>query len=238
MMAQDALRDTDFCLFLEFSHRGDVVPEAELAALARLCATTPGLARALLHSPGSTSDPYLHDGPSPALAIQLYFTDIAALEAATGQTGHLQEMPCVLPSLAGAEATQQAMLVRHFPVPDARFRTAAGQPHATYLVAYQGVAEDMNAWLSYYIAHHPPIMAKFPGIRQIEICSRLDWCGFLPYRRVDHMQRNKVVFDDAAALTAALNSDVRHEMRRDFANFPKFSGANTHFPTHTRVAAG
>ena len=43
-------------------------------------------------------------------------------------------------------------------------------------------------------------MARFPGIRQIEICTRIDWCGFLPWRRVDHMQRNKVVFDSAAAL--------------------------------------
>lgn len=225
----------EICLFIDFNHPGHDVPAAEMAAVAALCGATPGLSRALLHSPGTTSDPYLHDGPSPALAVQLYFDDIAILEAAAAPGGHLQALPAALPSLDGAAATQQAMLVRRFPVPDPSFRTSPGQAHATYLVAYQGVAEDMNAWLSYYVAHHPPIMARFPGIRQIEICSRLDWCGFLPYPRVEHMQRNKVVFDGAAALTAALNSEVRHEMRRDFVNFPRFSGANTHFLMHTRA---
>jgi len=125
------------------------------------------------------------------------------------------------------------MLTRVFPVPDPQFRTGRGTLPCTYLVAYEGAAQDLNLWLSHYIAHHPPIMARFPGIREIEIYTRLDWCGFLPGRRVDYMQRNKVVFDDAAALTAALNSPVRHEMRADFKNFPPFTGRNSHYPMAT-----
>lgn len=78
-------------------------------------------------------------------------------------------------------------------------------------------------------------MTRFPGIRRVEVCTRIDWCGALPWTRVDHMQRNKVVFDDAAALTAALNSPVRHEMRADFADFPPFTGPVSHFPMTTRV---
>ena len=34
------------------------------------------------------------------------------------------------------------------------------------------------------------------------------------------------------ALTAALNSPVRHEMREDYRQFPPFSGEVTHFPMH------
>jgi hypothetical protein len=48
------------------------------------------------------------------------------------------------------------------------------------------------------------------------------------------MLRNKVVFDDADALTAALNSPVRHDMRADYLRFPAFSGTVTHFPMATR----
>src|SRR5260370_164267 len=81
-----------------------------------------------------------------------------------------------------------------------------------------------------YIAHHPPIMARFPGIREIEISTRVDWCSGLPWPRVECMQRNKVVFDNPAALTAALNSPVRDEMRADFRDFPPFSGKSTHYP--------
>ena len=125
------------------------------------------------------------------------------------------------------------MLVRRYPVPDPIFRTLPGDQPCTYLVAYEGAAEDLTAWLTHYIADHPPIMAKFPGIRQIEIYTCIDWCGGLPWPRVAHMQRNKVVFDNQAALTAALNSPVRHEMRAAFHRFPSFTGPITHFPMAT-----
>jgi hypothetical protein len=108
-----------------------------------------------------------------------------------------------------------------------------GDRPCTYLVAYEGAAEDLTAWLTHYIADHPPIMARFPGIRQIEIYTCIDWCGGLPWPRVTHMQRNKVVFDNQAALTAALNSPVRHEMREAFHRFPSFTGPITHFPMET-----
>jgi uncharacterized protein (TIGR02118 family) len=210
--------------------RGD--NEASPDALRRLddiLGRTPGLAKALIYTPSSTSDPYLNDGAPPTLGLQLDFSHIADLEAACARGGHLQALTSIMP---GADVAQQAMLTRRFPVHDAQFRSP--EPHCTYLVAYEGEAEDANVWLAYYIAHHPPIMARFPGIREIEISTRIDWCGFLPFRRVNYLQRNKVVFDSPEALTAALNSPVRHEMRADFKNFPPYSGANTHFPMLTR----
>jgi uncharacterized protein (TIGR02118 family) len=207
----------------------DPLSEAEDARLVALLRGVHGLSHALVYTPTSTHDPYLDDGPPPALALQLYFHDIADLEAACAADGILQALPRL-----SADVTQQAMLARTYPVDG---DTPAAEPACTYLVAYTGRAEDLNAWLAYYIAHHPPIMRRFPGIRGIEICTRLDWCSFLPCRRVEYMQRNKVVFDSAPALTAALNSPVRHEMREDFRNFPPFSGGNTHFPMVTRTVA-
>ncbi len=215
--------------FAMFRSDNEAPPDA-LRRLEDIIARTPGLAKALLHTPSSTRDPYLNDGPPPVLGLQLDFADIADLEAACKPGGHLQALASIMP---GAEVAEQAMLTRRFPVPDATFRTP--EPHCTYLVAYEGEAEDANVWLAYYIAHHPPIMARFPGIREIEICTRIDWSGFLPFRRVNYLQRNKVVFDSREALTAALNSPVRHEMRADFKNFPPYSGANTHFPMLTRT---
>ncbi len=218
------------CWFALF-HSNDV-GEAEVTWLRRFVAGTPGLAKGLIFTPSTTSDPYLHDGPPPALGLQLYFDDITAMEAALAPQGHLQALSA-REALASADATQQAMLVRRYPVPDPVFRTPPGERPCTYLVAYEGQADDLHAWHAYYIASHPPIMARFPGIREIEIYTRIDWCGFLPWRRVDHMQRNKVVFDSPSALTEALNSPVRHEMRADFAKFPPFTGPNTHFPMST-----
>lgn len=49
------------------------------------------------------------------------------------------------------------------------------------------------------------------------------------------MQRNRLIFDGAAALEAALNSPVRHDMRADFEAFPPFSGSNVHYPMFTET---
>ena len=214
-----------FCWFAVFNRLPQPPDEAFLLA-------TPGVSGVLVHTPAETHDPYLGDGPPPPLALQIYFPDIGSLEAALIPGGHLARLAELMP---GAEAVQQAMLVRRFPVPDPVFRVAPGMRHCTYLVAYEGDAEDIDAWLGHYVASHPPIMARFPGVRAIEVYSRLDWLGALPWPRSNAMQRNKVVFDSPDALTAALNSHVRHEMREDFAHFPPCSGPNTHHPMATRA---
>ncbi len=228
------------CWFALF--RNGAAPETRLsdtdnAWLAELVASTPGLRRGLIYTPSSTRDPYLDDGPPPVLGLQLYFDDIAALESALAQAGHLQPLaaPGALPSLGQVVVTQQAMLVRPYPVPDATFRTPPGELPCTYLVAYEGQAGDLHAWLAHYMTDHPPIMARFPGIRQIEVYTRIDWCSFLPWPRLGVMQRNKVVFDSQAALTAALNSPARHEMRVAFSRFPPFTGPVTHYPMATQT---
>jgi hypothetical protein len=224
-----------FTWLASFAHPG-TMSAVEIQWLARLLATTPGLARGLIHTPAATHDPYLDDGRPPALVLQAYFADIAALEAALAPDGHLQALAArdAPASLAGAAVTQQAMLARAFAVP-------APAPDAavccSYLVAYDATTPDLNAWLSHYIAHHTAVMADFPAIRAIEVCTRLDWCGGLPWPRAHAMLRNTVVFDDAAALTAALNSPVRHAMRADFQRFPPFTGSVTHFPVLTRRVA-
>lgn len=202
--------------------------DADVKQFAEVLKSVAGVNRALVFTPEKANDPYLKDEPPP-LAAELYFDDIAPLERAAARNGALQALGDLLPS---EHVTQQAMLVRSFPVPDPRFQ-GSGVP-CTYLVGYEGPAEDLNAWLAYYIDNHPPLMARMPGIREFEICTRIDWCTFLPWRRDPCMQRNKVVFDSVQALTDALRSPIRHEMREDYKRFPPFSGKVFHYPMATR----
>jgi hypothetical protein len=224
------------CYFATFRGAGRL-SDADRARMADIAHATPGLAKALIHTPERTRDPYLDDGPSPPLALQLYFADLPDLEAALARGGALQALaaPGALASLDASTVEQQTMLTREFAVPEPRFRTPAGACPATYLVHYPGPADDLNLWLAHYVAHHPPLMARFPDIRQIEIYTRIDWCDAMPWRLVDHMQRNKVVFDSPAALTAALNSPVRHAMRADFDRFPPYRGGNRHYAMATQT---
>lgn len=224
------------CLFLTFKSGSDIAAD-ELAQLRRFLRATPKLDSALLHTPASTSDPYVEDGPSPSLVLQLYFAELADLEASVSRSGYLQALTSRndFPGLTEAEASQQAMLVRPFAVPDPALRTPPDEPYCTYLVSYEGEADDLNAWHSHYLEIHTRHMAMFPGIRELEVYTRLDWISAQPWHRLNLMQRNKVAFDSHAALKAALNSPVRHEMRADFNTFPAFSGPNKHFAMATRL---
>src|SRR5215468_5597191 len=96
-----------FLTFHDAQHPDARVSGADKAAVTEIVAATPGLARALIFTPEVTHDPYLHDGPPPLLALQLYFPDVATLEAALGAAGHLQALATRgFPSLAHAAVTQ------------------------------------------------------------------------------------------------------------------------------------
>jgi hypothetical protein len=225
------------CLFLSFQAATDAIPAAELAKLDGVLRATPGLRKALIHAASAASDPYVKDGAPPSLVLQLYFARIADLEAALARDGHLRVLSSgdEFPALAKAGVAQQAMLVRPFAVPEPTLKNAPGVAYCTYLVSYEGEAEDLNAWHSHYLDSHIGHMARFPGIRELEVYTRLDWVSGLPWTRLNFMQRNKVAFDSKDALTAALNSPVRHEMRADFNAFPAFTGPNKHFAMATHV---
>jgi hypothetical protein len=224
------------CLFLSFRYRAEP-SVGEMARLnAHLCAT-PMLFRALVHTSASTSDPYVKDEAPLPLVLQLYFPKLPDLEAAVSRAGHLGGLtaPDEFPALSRADIVQQAMLVRPFAVPDPTRQNMPAEPYCTYLVSYEGEAEDLNAWHSHYLENHTVLMATFPGIRELEVYTRLDWVSGLPWARVNFMQRNKVAFDSPDALTRALNSSVRHEMRADFDAFPRFTGRNKHYAMATHV---
>lgn len=224
------------CLFLSFRFSDDL-SAGETAKLDGLLRSARCLLKALVHTPASTSDPYVKDGPAPSLVLQLYFAELPELEATLSRAGDLGVLTSQdeFPALANAEVGQQAMLVRPFTVSEPDFKTARGEPYCTYLVSYEGEADDLNAWHAHYLGNHIKHMATFPGIRELEVYTRLDWVSALPWARFNFMQRNKVAFDSRDALQNALNSPVRHEMRADFKTFPRFTGPNNHYAMATRV---
>jgi len=221
-----------FALVL-FYEDADAVPPGEMAALRKVLASVPALEEALIFTPATASDLYTDDGAAPPLGLQLHFNRLEELEAAAGQGGALHALGTALPSLAEARATAQAFWRREYPVDDPALRTPPDALPCSYVVHYPGPASDLNAWLDHYITGHPPLFRRFPGIRAIEILTRVDWVSHLPHARANHMQRNRVMFDSAEALTAALQSPVRHELRADFHSFPPFEGGNAHFPMWT-----
>ncbi|WP_027782334.1 MULTISPECIES: hypothetical protein [Burkholderia] len=221
----------EVCLFLIVDHGGDDDAERPLPGIDDAVAAlrvAPGLKRLVVHRPVAAAadhaDPIARP-PSPACVLQGYFRELDTLEAMLAPTGAAHA--CAMRwQAAGRRVVQQAMAVRRVSLPG----SGAAAQSCTYLVSYEGEAEDPNAWLSHYLDHHPPLMAQLPGIRAIEIYTRVDYRSALRVPRAKAMQRNKVVFDDADALVHALASPVRMLMRRDFDALPPFTGATPHFP--------
>ena len=184
-----------------------------------------GLVRALafMRYPQPPALPFPRRDEAPRLTLELGFGDFAALEKAAAGFARGRRLP---PGF-----TAEAMLGRRFATPDPVCRSA--NP-CTLLVAYPGTAENLEAWLDHYDAHHPALMVRFPGVRDVATFRPLPEAR-LPksWARDTHMQRNKVVFDSPEALAAALVSPVMLEMRADLAGFPPFTGAPTHAPAIT-----
>ncbi|WP_068079760.1 hypothetical protein [Novosphingobium rosa] len=213
------------------------VSDADKAAIAEILRAAPGIERAHIFTPTVARDKYFDDGPSPMLTLQLFFPRLETLEAAASRDGALSQLdPAHFASLNGAQAAHQAMWTRPYPTPSTLTQPAA--PPCSYLVHYPGHADNLNDWLRYYLAHHPQVMHDFPGIREIEIFTRVDWAHELPWPVLTYMQRNKLVFDSAEALETALHSPVREEMKADRAQFPPFEGGNIHYPMVTETVVG
>lgn len=219
----------DICLFLVgHSDDGRGAPHEPAASLiASAAQQVQGLRSFVTHcrmeSPAG--------GSTPDCVLQCYFDDLDRLESALERDGAIETLLDQLVIAAPGHCTfvQQVMAVRKFATPTAGHSPCSSQ-RCTYLVSYEGEAQDLNAWLTHYMSCHPPLMSQLPGIRELEIYTRVDYRTGLAIPRSTAMQRNKVVFDDPGALAAALASPVRERMRADFDAFPPYSGTAPHYP--------
>ena len=230
-----------FAHFLTFidPDPGARLDHGDRATLVALLQRIPNLARAHLFSPAVARDRYFDDGSPPMLTIQLYFERLETLEAAAGADGALLALARAMPpSLWRAKGFHQVMWTRPFPTLQSPTVQPESRRSCAFLVHYPGEAQDLNAWLSHYVHHHSQIMCHFPGIREIEIYTRVDSINALPWQRVHYFQRNKIVFDSPEALEQALHSPMREQMKADRASFPPFSGGNVHHPMECETIVG
>lgn len=220
-----------FSLFVDFAKPacGSLPSLSDRAPIHDILRAVQGVRKGLTMVPTVAMDRYHAPVTGPVLAIQLYFDCLADAEAAIAQGSPLTRLVADrLPELEGADASHQIMLVRPCPVRSSG--SSASHVGCAFAVHYSGEPEDMNEWLTHYMAHHVPVMAMLPQVRELEVYTRVDWISASPWRRVDHFQRNKVVFDTPPLLESALNSPVRDRLKADFDLFPPFTGQSVHVP--------
>jgi uncharacterized protein (TIGR02118 family) len=180
----------------------------------------PGLACDLfLPHPDHAQAPIFKDGPPPAAILEFRAQSADLLEAIAADSG--------LGRLLGKPANWRAghFLVRRQPVAGEAEASARTAP-LSFVVRYFGPTADPAHFARHYVENHPPILARFPKIRNV-LC-------YVPTGRFPDgfaeepcIIRNEVVFESLADLAAALNSPILVDLRADSKTFAAF-GFSTH----------
>ncbi len=169
-------------------------------------------------------DPFSVDANGPLLVAMCEFHQRDAY--AEARSALEQSLRSLLP---GIGVTLSALQRRFYPVAGESSPTPL-QASFSYVVRYHRPAEDEAAFVANYVATHPPLLAKLPGIRSIMCYFPLSVPAPANCAVADYMIGNEVAFDSLADFNAAMQSPVRGELRAHFNAFPRFSGRNTHFP--------
>ncbi|MSP32990.1 MAG: EthD family reductase [Pseudolabrys sp.] len=221
----------DTSCFIHFHGIASARP-ALLSAVESLLRSRPaGQGVAVMHTPMSLpgADPLPVDQDERLLLCQV---DGAASAALAGTLDALAR------GIDGVrEITHQCMALE---------RITAGAPDdprapaqaVSWIVQYNGPAQDPAAFHAYYRAHHVPIVHRMPGIRSLSWYVPAAWSGPPGVARVEHLQIVQAVFDHAEGLIAMRNSPQRREGLSDFANYPSFQGPVTHQAMSSRRIAG
>ena len=184
------------------------------------------------YTPQSVEDPYLGCEANKLLIVQADFATREQLEAAMA-TPLVAEALTAMPCGGNLQVTAEAFTVRHFPLLDGS--TSTQRAPVSFVVRYYPPIENEKAFNQHYFAHHPPIMVHFPRIRNILCYVPIDWQDANHVTPSNSFLGNEIVFDSIEDLSAALASDIRHDLRADYYLFPPHEGANSHHAMHRRV---
>jgi hypothetical protein len=203
----------------------------------------PGLASFDLYTPdaGTSRDPFNNDGAGPLMLLMLDFVSRDALAAAANSGAIAAPLHDAAPVLA---ATGAAFERRFYPVGEGALPAPLQAPFS-YVVRYHHPADDVAAFIENYLATHPITQARLPGIRSImcylpldDISARALKHAGSGLKSANYMIGNEVVFDHIEAFNTAMASPVRQELRAHYHEFPRFTGANTHYPMSRRRLVG
>ena len=186
-----------------------------------------------VYLPESGNVPVMDDVPAPAMIVQIDLDSPAAAAALVG-SGEFERLftnaesypaPVGKINIETLEAVHYDLPGHESPLP----RTAP----LSFVVRYYGPVADAADFIDFYTNNHPPLLAKFPGIRNVLCYLPLNWRSMQEITDDYMFLGNEVVFDDLDALNQALASDVLPEVLADGEQFAAY-GYNTHHAMQRR----
>lgn len=209
-------------------------PSAELDAYFRAAPldwlkSQPAVDAVEFYSPEPGDVPKLDDEPPPAIIVQI---DVGAEATARELVEASEFREHFLDGSAAANGRTLLELteVVNYPLPG-KAQAATRSAPLSFVVRYYGPVADGREFVEFYTKNHPPIVGKFPNIRNVLCYLPLGWkdSGRIDDSRL--LIGNEVVFDDLDALLAAMNTPVLQEALDDAELFQAF-GASTHHAMH------
>jgi hypothetical protein len=183
-------------------------------------APEPGMRFIETYRPAPGEVPSFAEGAGPPLLVELN------LDTADDARRLISSM-----AFRGALTTGQAMVDVFHSVPFPLPRHIKPPPRTaplSFVVRYCRPVADEQAFAAFYTLHHPPILARFPDIRNV-LCY-LPTGIELPagVQPSGAFFGNEVVFDDLDSLNRALASDVLPLLKADGKRFAPFGHSSHH----------
>jgi uncharacterized protein (TIGR02118 family) len=184
-----------------------------------------------IYTPEPGDVPTMDDVPAPAIIIQIDVDDVDAAQILV-QSDAFQEnfIDKQGPGKGIEKINLEITEVVHYPLPGVGKPPARTAP-LSFVVRYYGPVKDAAQFVDFYTKNHPPILSKFPGIRNVLCYLPLNWRSSAAINDDRLIIGNEVVFDDLTALKYALKTDILTEAQEDGSHFQKF-GYSTHHAMH------
>jgi len=130
--------------------------------------------------------------------------------------------------LAGAEKINLEVLERvHYDIPGHREPPPRTAPY-TFVVRYYGPVENAAEFAAFYTKHHPPLLAKFPKVRNILCYLPMGWRDRGKLGEDELILGNEVVFDTLEDFVAATKTPAMDEVMADSDQFATYGYSSHH----------
>jgi len=226
-MAPEAMTSSVFLNFAGPASATEAVRAAFVDGPLQLLVATPGLRFIETYRPAANGVPAFEDGPGAPLLVELNLDARSDATRLLESTGFRDALACGKTAAASSgTATVDIFVPVHYPVPGNSELPPRAAP-LSFVVRYFRPVADEADFVDFYTTNHPPLLARFPGIRNV-LCY-LPVAVELPegVQSSGAFLGNEVVFDSLAALNEALASEVLDLVKADGRRFASF-GSNTH----------
>ena len=180
------------------------------------------------YTPYTGKVPKMDDVPAPHLLMEIRVDSEAAAKALTSSAEFKKHFIEKSGMLAGASKINLDVLENvHYDIPGHKKPPARTAPFS-FVVRYYGPVENAADFTDFYTTNHPPLLAKFPKIRNVLCYLPMGWRERGKLEDETLILGNEAVFDSLEDFLASAKTPVMDEVMADADMFKPFGYSSHH----------